>query len=318
MADNVVSAPSFSRPVLKLIRFYVLMNLILTHVFTMMEKESIENSECVASYVYDAWGNHTVTNYTSENIGNINPFRYRGYYYDSETNFYYLNSRYYSPEIKRFINADSINYLGVGDSLKNFNLYVYCGNNPVMGYDPMGTWDWKSIVTASLVVLATAALAAATVFTCGAALGAVGVIAATTVTIAKVATVTAGAAIIAGAFNIVEQTKEKTKEEELDYGETSLSAASGAARCVSSYVFGGAGIFASAFISAGEGALKASRKGATKEQIIDESCKSFAETFISYVIGWGADQYFGTKIFTKIVNGKIGGEVFSGVMNSGG
>ena len=63
------------------------MNLILTHVFTMMEKESIENSECVASYVYDAWGNHIVTNYTSDNIGNINPFRYRGYYFDSETGY---------------------------------------------------------------------------------------------------------------------------------------------------------------------------------------------------------------------------------------
>ena len=93
------------------------------------------NGNCVASYTYNAWGEHTVTNYTSANIGNINPFRYRGYYYDTETGFYYLNARYYDPQIKRFINADSISYLGFGEELQSFNLYSYYGNTPVMGYD---------------------------------------------------------------------------------------------------------------------------------------------------------------------------------------
>ncbi len=97
-----------------------------------------EDGTKVASYTYDAWGNHTVTNYTSDNIGNINPFRYRGYYFDSETGFYYLNRRYYSPEIKRFINADSINYLGANGDMQAFNLYAYCSNNPVMFVDPSG------------------------------------------------------------------------------------------------------------------------------------------------------------------------------------
>ena len=98
-----------------------------------------ENAECVASYVYDAWGNHTVTNYTSDNIGNINPFRYRGYYFDSETGFYYLNTRYYNPQLKRFINADSLSYLGANGDMQAFNLYAYCSNSPIMFVDPSGT-----------------------------------------------------------------------------------------------------------------------------------------------------------------------------------
>ena len=72
-----------------------------------------ENGSVVTTYEYDAWGNHTVytgyslldTNMTS--VGNINPFRYRGYYYDVETGFYYLQTRYYDPTICRFINADN-------------------------------------------------------------------------------------------------------------------------------------------------------------------------------------------------------------------
>ena len=98
-----------------------------------------EDGTKVASYSYDAWGNHTVTNHTSDNIGNINPFRYRGYYFDSETNFYYLNSRYYDPEIKRFISADSIDIIGATPGgLTDKNLYAYCDNNPVMRIDTNG------------------------------------------------------------------------------------------------------------------------------------------------------------------------------------
>ncbi|MBQ7907585.1 MAG: RHS repeat-associated core domain-containing protein, partial [Clostridia bacterium] len=96
------------------------------------------NGEKVASYVYDAWGNHTVTNYTSDNVGNMNPFRYRGYYYDSETGLYYLNSRYYDPQTRRFINADDISYLGANGDLQSYNLYAYCSNNPVMFVDNQG------------------------------------------------------------------------------------------------------------------------------------------------------------------------------------
>ena len=97
----------------------------------------------VARYVYDAFGNHKVcdgsynANTNDSFIGNINPFRYKSYYYDKESNLYYLNSRYYSPEYYRFISIDSIDYLEP-QSINGINLYTYCGNDPINKYDPSG------------------------------------------------------------------------------------------------------------------------------------------------------------------------------------
>ena len=65
----------------------------------------------VVKYVYDAWGNHIVTDYTEFGLGQINPIRYRSYYYDTETGLYYLKSRYYDPQTGRFISMDNISYL---------------------------------------------------------------------------------------------------------------------------------------------------------------------------------------------------------------
>ena len=74
---------------------------------------------------------------TGTNIGAMyNPFRYRGYYYDTETGLYYLNSRYYDPDTGRFINADG--YLNANGDLIGFNMYAYCSNNPIMYTDPSG------------------------------------------------------------------------------------------------------------------------------------------------------------------------------------
>ena len=103
-----------------------------------------EAGNLAAEYTYNAWGEHTVVNHTSANIGNINPFRYRGYFYDSETGFYYLNTRYYSPQIKRFISADKVGYLGANGDLNSYNLYVYCSNNPVMYIDPNGNYNYPN------------------------------------------------------------------------------------------------------------------------------------------------------------------------------
>ena len=98
----------------------------------------------VARYTYDAWGKVlSVTdangnaNTSSTFIGNVNPIRYRGYYYDTETRWYYLNSRYYDPTVKRFINADSQTDTSLGGV--GYNLFVYCGNNPVTYSDMEGT-----------------------------------------------------------------------------------------------------------------------------------------------------------------------------------
>lgn len=93
------------------------------------------SGEVVATYKYDAWGNCTVTNANNVTIGTENPFRYRGYYYDTESGLYYLNSRYYSPELGRFINADSL-IDNTGTITQN--LFSYCGNNPVNYIDPDG------------------------------------------------------------------------------------------------------------------------------------------------------------------------------------
>ena len=102
-----------------------------------------QNGNVVAKYVYDAWGNGKVCNASgTENtsssfIGNINPFRYRGYYYDVETGLYYLQTRYYEPRAGRFLNADSVDYIAP-DIIGGLNLYAYCNNNPVMYSDPTG------------------------------------------------------------------------------------------------------------------------------------------------------------------------------------
>ena len=98
-----------------------------------------DNLTLVAEYQYDAYGNHKVINHTGDNIGDINPFRYRGYYFDVETGWYYLNARYYSPAMGRFISPDELSILDETRSqINGLNLYMYCGDNPVMNVDPSG------------------------------------------------------------------------------------------------------------------------------------------------------------------------------------
>ena len=99
------------------------------------------------TYRYDAWGN--ILYATDSTLMNNNPLRYRGYVYDTETGFYYLSSRYYDPEIGRFINADSlIDNRGIITQ----NLFQYCGNNPVNNADPSGNL-FGAIVGIGLLVI---------------------------------------------------------------------------------------------------------------------------------------------------------------------
>ena len=82
----------------------------------------------VAEYTYDSWGKLlSVTGSLAETVGKANPFRYRGYYYDTETGLYYLQSRYYDPVVGRFLNADRL--LGANGDLMSYNLFAYCSNN---------------------------------------------------------------------------------------------------------------------------------------------------------------------------------------------
>ena len=117
------------------------------------------NGTQIVEYVYDAWGNQRIKylnnqgemvdlseDYEYNNLDEVNafiaiknPFRYRSYYYDFETNLYYLNSRYYDPQLGRFINADDISILSESKVIFNgLNVYIYCGNNPINYFDPSG------------------------------------------------------------------------------------------------------------------------------------------------------------------------------------
>ena len=97
-----------------------------------------KNGDIVTNYYYNAWGNVTqITGNTA--LAQTNPLRYRSYYYDSETGYYHLKSRYYSPEVGRFLNADG--YLAeLGGNINGYNLFAYCFNNPVNLSDTTGHW----------------------------------------------------------------------------------------------------------------------------------------------------------------------------------
>ena len=137
-------------------------------------------------YNYDAWGNHRVGNARNEliydsatgviatgyenHIAILNPIRYRGYYYDTETGLYYLQSRYYDATLCRFLNRDNVNYLEP-ESIHGINLYAYCNNNPIMFADPSGNepkwWNpfsWFDNVSNTLKIIIGAAALAVAIF----------------------------------------------------------------------------------------------------------------------------------------------------------
>ena len=88
-------------------------------------------------------------------LGKYNPFRYRSYVYDEETKLYYLQSRYYNPTIGRFISADA--FVSTGQGVLGYNMFAYCNNNPVMGYDPSGEIAISTLITLIVGIIAVAA-----------------------------------------------------------------------------------------------------------------------------------------------------------------
>ena len=86
-----------------------------------------------ATYTYDAWGRVLTS---TGDIADVNPLRYRGYFYDTETGLYYLKSRYYDPEVGRFINPDA--YASTGQGILGANMFAYCGNDPINYFDSSG------------------------------------------------------------------------------------------------------------------------------------------------------------------------------------
>ena len=99
----------------------------------------------VVEYAYDSWGKPlSTTGSLASTLGKYNPFRYRGYVYDEETGWYYLQSRYYNPEVSRFISPDV--YLSTGQGVLGHNAYAYCLNNPINMSDSTGNIAVKDIL----------------------------------------------------------------------------------------------------------------------------------------------------------------------------
>jgi len=108
----------------------------------------------VVKYKYDAWGNCVIdASTTNTELANLNPFRYRSYYYDTETGFYFLKTRYYDPEIGRFMTIDDIGYLDP-ESINGLNLYACCLDNPILYSDDSGC----SIIVSLLIAAGIGAL----------------------------------------------------------------------------------------------------------------------------------------------------------------
>lgn len=115
------------------------------------------NNNTVVEYSYDSWGRQiSCTGTLATTLGVQNPFRYRGYIYDTETGLYYLQTRYYDPEVGRFINADI--YVSTGQGVLGNNMYLYCGNNPIVRADDEG--DFWNLIAAAVVVAVTVVVVA--------------------------------------------------------------------------------------------------------------------------------------------------------------
>ena len=178
----------------------------------------------VVQYTYDAWGRLLSMSGTMSMLGRCNPLRYRGYVYDHETGLYYLQSRYYNPKIGRFINADDIDYLGAGINLASYNLFAYCGNNPVMGYDPTGHWDWgweeQAALGTTVLLVGLALLLAAPTGGSSLAFGALVLSSSTAVAaggaMAITGTVMVGDALAQATVNYAKQSKKSGKERATD------------------------------------------------------------------------------------------------------
>ena len=148
-----------------------------------------ESGLIVAEYVYDAWGNCVIIS-SVDGVAELNPIRYRGYYFDQETGLYYLKTRYYDPEVGRFVNMDDVTILDTSmEHINGLNLYAYCFNNCVNMVDNTGMWpEWlKTLVTIAIIAVVVVAVIAVTVLTAGVGTAIIGGIAGATF-----ATTTAG------------------------------------------------------------------------------------------------------------------------------
>ena len=181
------------------------------------------------------WGNCTIESQTG-GMGDINPIRYRGYYYDGETGLYYLLTRYYDPTIGHFISPDGFEYLDP-ETIGAINLYAYCRYNPVMYSDPTGTTEWYEWLAAGVIVGGLAVFAAwATIVTGG----------------------VAAAALVGAAMGAGLSLATQAADGELDWGQFGIDTVVGA---VTGAITGGIGKIASSLGGAFGNALDFMRIG---------------------------------------------------------
>ena len=180
----------------------------------------------VVEYTYDAWGNPlSITGSMASTLGEHNPLRYRGYVYDTETGLYYLQSRYYNPEMGRFICADEA--ASTGNGLLGSNMFAYCGNNPVNRTDMSGKdwWHWAAaaaiVAVAAVAVVATAGGAAGAILAISAVANGVAV-SSTATTIAAGVFVGSSVALASTAYSAMIESD--TAEEFAQHGEEGLIA----------------------------------------------------------------------------------------------
>lgn len=105
-----------------------------------------DEGNMVVEYEYDLFGKPLACRDTSGiGLGSLNPFRFKGYVYDEESGLYYLTTRYYDPEIGRFLTPDNLEQLDP-EKAAGLNLYVYCNNDPVLFFDPEGEMGMAKVV----------------------------------------------------------------------------------------------------------------------------------------------------------------------------
>ena len=246
------------------------------------------NGNLVVKYNCDAWGNNQVITDTSGiNLGTINPFRYKGYYYDDETGLFWCNSRYYNPEWGRWISPDSIEYLDPS-SINGLNLYAYCANNPIMYSDPSGHMpEWAQWIVGGLAI---AGLAVATALTFGAAgAGAVAVGAA----------MLAGG-VISGGINIVDQLHDNGS---IDWTEAAISTLSGTAYGLVVGLTGGTGGWAVAgkfAVAGGTSLLNSWNQDSTPDKMLGDLALSLVLSGVAQGAGYLAGK-FGPQLVSKII-----------------
>lgn len=226
----------------------------------------------VVQYAYNAWGKpESTTGTLATTVGELNPFRYKGYYFDKETGMYYCNSRFYVPEFCRFLSADTTSCLNV-DDLYQMNLFAYCSNDPILFIDTIGTKKerakWKTIFGA----VAIAGLLLVAVVAIGLSGGAL------------LAPVLAGAAIGAGT-NLVSQGINNLKNdkgffEDIDWLKVALAGATGAA-----FSSGAGGLIGSVLIGSVSNAAMAACDDADGYEIAISAVTGGVAAFAGFKLG---------------------------------